>query len=97
MDQKSTIKDFGEVVNDKELPSIDEARINLRVPHELFDKLLGHAQKRRFPNVESFCEFVLTQAVTQKVGATHIDGPEMMSGHETGKITGFKGGIVSRA
>jgi hypothetical protein len=97
MDQQSKIRDFGEVVNDNELPSIEEAKLNLRIPHSLFDKLLAQAQKRRFPSVEAFAEFVLTQAVTQKVGATHIDGPEMMSGETAGKITGFKGGIVTRA
>ena len=96
MTEQSTIRDFGEVVNDKEMPSIEEARLNLRIPHSLFDSLLAQAQKRKFPSVEAFAEFVLTQAVTQKVGATHIDGPEVMSGHTAGKITGFKGGIVTR-
>ena len=88
--------EFGEIVNDKELPTIEEARLNLRIPHNLFDQLLSHAQKRKFPSVEAFAEFILTQAVTQKVGATFIDGPEVMSGHNTGKVTGYKGGIVTR-
>ena len=92
-----TNSQFGKVINnDEALPSIEEARLNLRISHQLFDQLLGHATKRRFPSVEAFAEFVLTQAVNQKIGQAHIDGPEMMSGQETGKITGYKGGIVTR-
>ena len=88
--------EFGTIVNNDESLTIEEARLNLRIPHNLFDSLLAHAQKRKFPSVEAFAEFVLTQEVTQKVGATHINGPEIMSGQATGKITGFKGGIVTR-
>ena len=96
MSEQSTIRDFGTIVNNEEPLTVEEAKLNLRIPHNLFDQLLSHAQKRRFPSVEAFAEFILTQAVTQKVGATFIDGPEVMSGQSTGKITGFKGGIVTR-
>ena len=96
MAEQSTIRDFGEPVNNKPALSVDEARLNLRISHNLFDSLLAHARKKNFPSVEAFAEFVLSQAVNQKVGATHIEGPAVMSGESTGKITGFKGGIVTR-
>ena len=96
--EQSTIKDFGEPVNNKELPSIEEARLNLRIPHKLFDQLFAHAQKRQYPSIEAFAEFVLSQAVNQKVGAAHIDAPAQMSGVSTGKITGpSNSGMVQRA
>ena len=89
--------EFGTIVNNEEAPAkIEEAPLNLSIPHSLFDSLLAHARKKGFPNVEAFAAFVLSQAVHQKVGATHIEGPSVMSGHSTGKITGFKGGIVKR-
>ena len=93
---KSTIHEFNPV-NNKELPAIEEARLNLRIPHNLFDNLLAHAQKRNFPNVETFAEFVLSQAVTQKIGAPIIEAPAEMSGHSTGKISGpSNSGMVRR-
>lgn len=93
--EQSTIREFNPVNND-DAPTIEEARLNLKVSHNLFDMLLAHAQKRNFPSVESFAIYTLTQAVTQKVGQTHIEGPAVMSGESTGKVTGYKGGIVSR-
>ena len=94
--EQSTIKDFGEIVNDKESPTIEEAKLILKMPHSLFDKLFANAQKKGFPNVEAFATYTLVQAVTQNIGATHIEGPAVMSGQNTGKITGYKGGIVTR-
>lgn len=89
--------EFGTIVNNEEAPpKIEEAPLNLSIPHSLFDSLLAHAKKKGFPSVEAFACFTLSQAVNQKIGATHIEGPAVMSGQSTGKITGYKGGIVTR-
>ena len=90
-------EEFGTIVNDRELPSVEEARLNLTIPHNLFDSLLAHARKRNFPNIEAFASFVLSQAVSQKIGAPFIEAPAEMSGVSTGKITGpSNSGMVRR-
>ena len=97
MDQQP-ITDFGTIVNNNEAPTIEEAKLILKIPHSLFDQLLGHANKRKFPSVEAFASFVLSQAVNQKIGAPVIDAPAELSGQSTGKITGpSNSGLVRRA
>lgn len=77
--------------------SLDEARINLRVSHQIFDRLLKAAEFHNFPNLEAYCTARLIETLQTKVGATYIDSPNAMNGGEARKVTGPMGGIVSRA
>ena len=78
---------LGEVVNNKEL-SIDEAKLILRIPHSLFDKLVLKAQHQKFPNAEAYAVFVLMESLKTKVGAPHIDSAGEATKFEGNKITG---------
>lgn len=74
----------------------DETGMYLRLPGELLEKIVQRAHREGFPTSEAFIEYRLTLMMKEKIGAAHIDAPGVMSGATTQKITGFKGGIVSR-
>ena len=99
MDPNNT--DLGVIVNDREgqepKVSLDEARINLRLTNQLFDRLVKAAQFNKFPSVEDYCIYILTQSLQTKIGAANIDAPSYQNGIEARKISGPMGGIVSRA
>ena len=76
--------------------NLDEAVIPLRVTHQIFDRLQKKAQFSGFDTVEKLCVYTLLQSLETKVGAPTIDAPNSISGGNAQKITGPKGGIVSR-
>lgn len=98
------IEDLGVIVNDRDgmdksndrSLNTDEAVIPLRVSNTIFDRLHKAAVYYNFPNVEAYCIARLVESLNTKVGSAHIDSPSNFAGHETKKISGPMGGIVSR-
>lgn len=76
--------------------AIDEARIVLRLSHNIVDRLVKASMFHKFPTMEAYCVARLIESLNQKVGAAYIDSPTSVSGVEAQKITGPIGGIVSR-
>ena len=95
------ITDLGTIVNDRDgqepTVSLDEARLNLRITNQLFDRLAQAAQFHKYPSVEDYCIHKLIESTQTKVGAAYIDTPYSQNGREAKKITGPMGGIISRA
>jgi len=95
-------QDLGTIVNEREgeesnFPSIEEARLVLRITPKIFDRLVNAATYHQYPSVEDYCITKLIDTLTNKVGAASIDAPSQMSGRsDLKKITGPKGGIISR-
>ena len=75
--------------------NLDEAVVPLRMPHTIFNKLLKAAEFNGL-TLEKYCMYRLVQTLETKVGGATIDAPSAFSGAETQKITGPKGGIISR-
>ena len=99
------IKEFGTIVNDRDgmdksndrTLSLDEAIIPVRLPHNLFDRLVKAAQFYGYPNVEAYCAAKMVESLNTKVGAAHISSPTQVSQVEAKKITGPSGsGMVTR-
>ena len=77
--------------------NLDEAVIPLRVTHQVIDRLAKKAQFSGFDSVEKLCVFIIMKSLETKVGAPSIEAPNQIAGLDAQKITGPKGGIVSRA
>lgn len=78
--------------------SIDEAKVILRVPHSVFDRLMKASEHYGFPSLEAYCSAKLVEGLETKVGATHIEGPANLSGLEAKRVTGPSyDGTVRRA
>jgi len=102
------IKDFGVIVNDRDGQdksndrsidyNLEEAVVPLRMPNDVFDRLLKAANFHGFDSLEKYLMFRLVQTLETKVGAASIDSPSQTSGVEARKITGPSGsGMVHRA
>ena len=94
--------DLGTIVNEREgqesTVSLDEARINLRVSNQIFDRLMKAAQFHNFPNLEAYCTARLIESLQTKIGAAYIDSPHALNGGEAQKVTGpSNSGMVTRA
>jgi hypothetical protein len=85
-------------VTDAPPVSLDEAKVILRVPHNIFDRLMKASQHYGFNTLEAYCSAKLVEGLETKVGATHIKGPEQLSGQQTKLVTGPSyDGTVRRA
>ena len=97
------INDLGVIVNEREgeqpsYPSIDEARLVLRITPSIFDRLAQAATFHQHKSVEDYCIQKLIETLTTKIGAASINSPSQLSGNGgIKKITGPQGGLVSRA
>ena len=96
----NNIDNLGVIVNDREGEikelTTDEAIIPVRVPDAMFDRMVKAAQFHKYPNVETWAAATLVNSLTTKIGAPSIDSPSYLSAQEANKITGPKGGIVTR-
>ena len=98
------ITELGVIVNDRDGMdksndrsfNVDEAVIPIRVPNDMFDRFVKAAQFHKYPTVEAWAESTLILSLTTKIGAPSIASPTELSGVEANKITGPKGGIVTR-
>lgn len=102
------ITDLGVIVNDREgmdksndhseRYNTEEAVIPVRIPHNMFNRLLKASEFHGYPNLEAYCAAKLVETLTTKIGAAYIDSPTQMSGVDARKITGSSNsGIVKRA
>ena len=77
--------------------NLDEARIVLRISHNIVDRLVKASQFHNYPTMEDYCIARLVESLNTKVGSAYIDSPTSVSGVEAKKISGPMGGIVTRA
>lgn len=86
-------------MTDKPNVSLDEAKLILRVPHSVFDKLYNTSIHYGFKSLEDYCVARLVESMETKIGAPHICGPSTLNGNQAPKktITGPSGsGMVVR-
>lgn len=76
---------LGTVVNEREV-DLDNARINLTVPHTIYDQLYKKAEFTGL-TVEELAVNILMDSLTENVGAPTIDSPSFAAK----KITGPSG------
>ena len=77
--------------------TVDDARINLLVSADVFARLEQAALRVGFTSIEKYCVYKLVEALDTRIGSAHITGPGQLSGNPTATVTGYKGGIVTRA
>lgn len=90
---------FGTVVNAEENWNKEpekEGTLSLWLGDEMIAKLAKSAKHHNYPSVNDYCIAKLIESMTTKVGAPHIQSPAQISGTSAGKISGPKGGIVTR-
>jgi len=86
-------------MTDKPAVSLDEAKLILRVPHSVFDKLFQTSTHYGFKSLEDYCVARLVESMETKIGAPHIGGPSTLNGNQAPMktITGPSGsGMVTR-
>ena len=77
--------------------NLDEAVVPVRMPHNIFNKLVNAAEFYGYPSLESYIMAKMVSSLDTKVGEATISAPSNFSGQETRKITGpSHSGLVSR-
>jgi hypothetical protein len=72
---------------EKKLELLTQARINLRVPPPVFDKLDRQATFHNI-SIEEHCTNILIDSLNQRIGAPHISGPSKLNDTIQPKIVG---------